>query len=144
MPGGSLLFDERAAKATQEWDKLMSSEAVQNMSKTLKGASTDFEMRKFIEQLADTSTPPEIRKNIINRLLKLSDRQRDINQTRMDQLRGGSYYKPGGGQSSGSGLNVQGSIPEAAIQELKRNPKTAEQFDEIFGTGAAAKVLGVK
>jgi len=36
MPGGGVLVDENAAKATQEWDKIMQSEAIQNMSKTLR------------------------------------------------------------------------------------------------------------
>jgi hypothetical protein len=32
--------------------------------------------------------------------------------------------------------------PPAAIADLRRNPGTAKQFDEIFGAGAAAKALG--
>lgn len=100
LPGAGLLIDQNRAKATAEWDKLMSQEAIKQMADTLKGATTDFELRKFVEQLADTSTPPEIRGRILDRMLQLSERKAQINQTRMDQLRGGTYYKPGGGQSS--------------------------------------------
>lgn len=32
--------------------------------------------------------------------------------------------------------------PKEAIEDLRRNPKSAPQFDEIFGQGAAAKALG--
>lgn len=32
--------------------------------------------------------------------------------------------------------------PQEAIEDLRRNPKSAAQFDEIFGQGAAAKALG--
>lgn len=32
--------------------------------------------------------------------------------------------------------------PKEAIEDLRRNPKSAAQFDEIFGQGAAAKALG--
>lgn len=35
-------------------------------------------------------------------------------------------------------------IPGGAIQDLKKNPNTASQFDEVFGPGAAAKILGTK
>ena len=65
-------------------------------------------------------------------------------------------YQPGGGAvayDAASGqitpLIVPGgaeqgtsSIPPQAVSELRANPATAAQFDEIFGKGAAAKVLG--
>jgi len=35
-----------------------------------------------------------------------------------------------------------GGPPPAAIADLKRNPATSAQFDQVFGAGAAAKVLG--
>jgi hypothetical protein len=35
-----------------------------------------------------------------------------------------------------------GGVPQPAIDRLKANPSEAAQFDEIFGQGAAAKVLG--
>lgn len=42
-----------------------------------------------------------------------------------------------GGQSGSAG-----GIPQGAIDRLKANPGERAQFDEIFGPGAAAKVLG--
>jgi hypothetical protein len=38
--------------------------------------------------------------------------------------------------------NVSITPPKQAIADLKRNPKTAAQFDEIFGQGASKKYLG--
>lgn len=35
------------------------------------------------------------------------------------------------------------TVPQGAIDYLKANPKTAEQFDATFGAGSAAKILGV-
>lgn len=37
---------------------------------------------------------------------------------------------------------AQPNIPDGAIAELKANPATAAQFDEIFGPGASSRVLG--
>lgn len=47
-------------------------------------------------------------------------------------------YVPGGPPV---GSRISGPPPEA-IAELKANPSTRAQFDQIFGPGAAAKVLG--
>lgn len=38
--------------------------------------------------------------------------------------------------------NGTSGIPQSAINDLKRNPGTAAQFDEVFGPGSAARVLG--
>ena len=46
---------------------------------------------------------------------------------------------------SRAGVRQQGgatNIPMAAIQDLRSNPQTAAQFDQIFGQGASRKILG--
>lgn len=70
------------------------------MAETLKGATTDFELREFVKLLADPSTPPDTRKRVIERMQTLAQRQMQIKKDRLDQLRGQTYYKPGGGASS--------------------------------------------
>lgn len=45
----------------------------------------------------------------------------------------------GGGPASGAGATPP---PPEAVEELRANPSTAAQFDEVFGAGAADKVLG--
>lgn len=39
--------------------------------------------------------------------------------------------------------SVPVGIPQGAIDDLKRDPGTAGQFDEVFGPGSAARVLGL-
>ncbi len=105
IPGATSLVDEKGAKATREWDQLMKLEAIQNMSKTLKGATTERELQAFVDVIADPTTPVDIRGRTIDRLLGYAARQQGINERRYNQLREGGYYKPGGGDS-GTGTTV--------------------------------------
>lgn len=88
MPGGGYIVDPSAAAATEEWGKIMSMEAIQNMASTLKGATTDKELRDFVSILADPNTLPDIRRRTIERMLTLSQRVKEIKQNRVNELRG--------------------------------------------------------
>lgn len=121
IPGANMLIDKKRAAATAEWDQLMGSEAIKNMSETLKGASTDFEMRKFISIAADTSKPPEVRQAAMQRFLKLADSEMKIRNNRVNQLRSGTYYQPGGGASGPTT-----STTNTAGKRLRFNPDTGE------------------
>lgn len=46
----------------------------------------------------------------------------------------------GGGDPSGGPQTT--APPAEAIEELRRDPSGAQEFDEVFGAGAAARVLG--
>lgn len=41
-----------------------------------------------------------------------------------------------------TGQRPSAKVPEAAVKDLRANPNTAAQFDEVFGKGAAAMYLG--
>jgi hypothetical protein len=87
------------ANATLEFEKITSPEALQIMSSTLKGATTDFELKKYIDIFADVSAPPKTRQNAIERLIALAERKRELNASRINQIRAGTYYDEGGGSS---------------------------------------------
>lgn len=93
IPGAGMFLDEKKANATREFGQIMSMEAIQSMSQTLKGATTDAEMSRFMEILGDPSTPPEIRGRTIDRLATLGQRQKELAESRVKDLRGGDYFK---------------------------------------------------
>lgn len=113
------------ARATTEWSKIMGPEALQAMAGTLKGATTDFELRKFTEMLADPSTPADIRKGIIQRMKTLAERKLSLNEARIKDLRGGDYFKPK--QATSDPLQMardaiaKGAPRDAVIQRLQQN-----------------------
>lgn len=100
IPGANMILDKDAAMATREWSQVMSGEAIKTMSDTLKGATTDFELRKFEAMMADPTVPPKIRGDMIDRMIKLADKQKAIKERRINDLRGGTYYKPQGGAAT--------------------------------------------
>lgn len=131
IPGVNSIIDEQTAKNTREFGQLMTGEAVSAMSKTLKGATTDRELERFVEILADPSTPPDIRARTIDRMLKLAERQKQINDSRINDLRGGTYYKPGG-NTAPAAQAATAPAPEAPAQfkegDTATNPKTGQKL----------------
>lgn len=123
IPGVGFALDPSRAAATAEWDQIMGGEAIKSMSETLKGASTDFEMRKFISIAADTSKPPEVRERAMDRFLALAQREIEIKKTRLDQLRARTYGQPGGGQS-------------AAPAATQNDPRPISEAREAIARGA--------
>lgn len=114
VPGSGLLVNTERAKATAEWQKLMKPEALTTMANTLKGATTDFELRQYVELLADPYTDKDTRSRIIDRMITLAERQKGVATTRLNEMRDKSYYKPGGGSSApqgGSPAPAMGSDP---------------------------------
>lgn len=96
------LADPEGSKATVEWQSIMSPEALTRMGAALKGATTDFELRKFEALLADPSTPADVRAATIKRMLTLAERRFSLNEERIRDMRGGTYYKPGAGLDASS------------------------------------------
>lgn len=127
-PRGTLVtkmgLDDPAAKATVEWERTMSGEAIKVMADSLKGATTDYELREFQRQLADPSTPVSIRKTIIERMLSLAQLKRQIVQDRMDQIRNQTYYGEEGGQTGRRAAPQQEAPKQSAP---KANPKGSVQ-----------------
>lgn len=121
LPGVASMIgiDPEAAKATTELDQLMSSEAIKNMSATLKGASTDMEMAKFQSIIANPNAPPDLKIRTIKRMLSLTDRQAQINDLRIKDLRGGNYFKPGGGGPAGGAQSAPQAASAAPSQYAK-------------------------
>ena len=106
-PGGSIIFDPETSAATEEFGKLMSMEAIQAMAQTLKGATTDSELARFVNILADPSTPPKIRGNTIDRMKLLAERVKQVKTSRINSIQGipqGGYGSQGG--QGGGGLST--------------------------------------
>jgi|GEM_PF-5347173 len=127
------IADPETSQATVELNQLLSGEAIKNMAETLKGATTDQEMNRYTTILADPKAPPELKVRTIDRMLTLAQRKQQLNQSRINQLRGGDYFKPGGGQPTATAparsdplaaardAISRGADRNAVIQRLQQN-----------------------
>jgi hypothetical protein len=103
--------DPKAAEATREFGQIMSMEAIKSMSETLKGATTDREMARFTEILGDPTTPPDIRERTIDRMIDMAQKQQAKAQSRISEMREGTYYKRGGGAGQAPAAPQQTQTP---------------------------------
>lgn len=86
--------EPKASTYTNEWEIITSQGALEKMSATLKGQTSNLELQEYISKLADPSTPAPTRKSIIQRLKVLAERKRDTMKSRIGDL-GGEVADPG-------------------------------------------------
>lgn len=90
---GAVLSNPQS-RAAAELENILSTEAIKSMSETLKGASTDREMFKFIELAGDVSLDPKVRDQYLRAAIKKMDAYRAVAAKQADEIRTGNYYKP--------------------------------------------------
>lgn len=105
LPDGMVpdaVSDPESAKATQEYQAIMTGEAATAMSAALKGATTDRELAIFMDIIGDVTKPPGVRANAINRLLELAKAKRSTATKRIEELKGapGNTAEPTAGEKA--------------------------------------------
>lgn len=90
----------------------MKGEGFVNLKSLLKGSMSDKDVALGIGLAADLSKPPQVREAAINRLLTGAQRQLQINAERMQQLRGGTYFKPGAQSGAAAAQAAPVSAPQ--------------------------------
>lgn len=120
-----------ALKATAGWMR-------QNVPKA-PGAQSDAELRDYSQAIGDVGNE---RLPIQTRLAALKA-AKDISTVWEERSAGGSKLPGQTGTNGATGSWGDKPIPQGAINDLKmRGPKAKAQFDEVFGPGAADRVLG--
>jgi hypothetical protein len=82
----------KSSEATREYSDIMSQEAIKQMGDDLTGASTDFEMKKYMEIVGDVSKPAAIRQRALERMIEAGNKFIALQQDRARDIRGGDYY----------------------------------------------------
>jgi len=85
--------DNTTADEQLRYQQIMEGEAIKQMSETLKGATTDREMQKFIDIVADPSVPwNSTKKRALAQVKRFAQSLIDLNDEKISGIRDGSYY----------------------------------------------------
>lgn len=76
------------AKATQRYNQIMTAEAISAMSQTLKGATTDNEMRQFVNIMNDQNTSPDVKRRALNVMITKAEAFYKNKEDRIKELGG--------------------------------------------------------
>ena len=94
-------FDDEKGQATTELNNVVLNQALSTLKSTFGAAPTEGERKILVDLQASVDKSPAERKLIIERGMELARKRLAFNQQRADELRGGTFYKQGGGASNG-------------------------------------------
>lgn len=98
---GNLGFE--GGKATMEFDNLIQTQALNQLKAIFGAAPTEGERKILLDIAGSSSLPADVRKGILERAKQAVDRRLTMYKSRAEELRGGTFYKPDGGQPSPQG-----------------------------------------
>lgn len=91
-----------SSEATANLDNAVIGNALAQLKTIFGGNPTEGERKILIELQGSSSQPDKVRQAIYDRAIGLAQKRLSFNEDRARQLRGGTYYKPQGQQSSQS------------------------------------------
>lgn len=164
---GSLFGAEGGVK-TEELQNVVMQQVLDNLKATFGAAPTEGERQILIDIQGSVNKAPEVRKRIFEAAKAAAERRLKFNQERAGALRSGDYYNPGYSPTAPASPTAAPpaatqapaqksaapqqqapaaapkTAPPQAIEMLRGDPspQRRQQFDAIFGQGAADRALG--
>lgn len=93
-------FGNESGQATQELDNVVTTQALGQMKAIFGGNPTEGERAILLDVAGSSNLPPEVRKGIYERAMQAVQRRLGFYQQRADEMRGGTYFKPGDRQQA--------------------------------------------
>lgn len=134
---GSILGLE-GGEATRDIDNLIGTQAVGQLKAIFGGMPTEGERKILMELQGSVNESPKVREGIWKRAKALAENRLRLNERQAEEIRGGTYFKPGGkGDAAASPKSSQvlndarsaiarGASKEAVIKRLQENGFSAE------------------
>lgn len=109
-----MIFDQEQGKATTEFRNLVLNQALGQLKAIFGTAPTEGERAILVDLQASVDKSPAERKAILDRAIALTQRRRDFQRDRGNELRSGTYYQPRSGPNGGEGAPRGGGQPQGA------------------------------
>jgi hypothetical protein len=119
------LVGNEGGQTTTELDNLIQSNALAQLKAIFGAAPTEGERKILLEIQGSTSQPDAVRQKIYDRAIQLAMRRLEFNKQRVNELRGGTFYKPSGTPPSATGKNQDRRPAGAAVPEPVEEGSTA-------------------
>ncbi|WP_449411392.1 hypothetical protein [Methylobacterium komagatae] len=110
--------------ATREFSNVVTGQALDNLKATFGGAPTEGERAILLQVQGSADQPQALREQILKNAMAKVQQKLDFEQQRVDQLRGGTYYKQGGGAASSTGEPPAPGAPTTGAKRMRYDPKT--------------------
>ncbi len=120
------LFGSEAGENTQNLENLVGTQALSQLRTIFGGNPTEGERKILLELQGSVNQTPKVRAEIWGRAKTMAETRVKNAEREAEQLRGGTFYRPGGGQSKG---------PEASGTV---SPPSGERSSPITGARQAA------
>lgn len=114
----SSLFGSEAGTTTTDLDNLVTTQALGQLKSIFGAAPTEGERKILLDIQGSVSQPDKVRQRIYDRGIALAKRRLQENQEKAAELRGGTYYKPGGGPSGGP--RTPAALPDLEAEARRR------------------------
>lgn len=137
--------------ATLMLRNLMTQQVLSSLKAAFGGNPTEGERKILMDVEGAVDQPAAVRKQIIDRALEAAEGRVARNASRAEGIRSRTYFTPGGApqaqpspaapSASASG-NAQPPAPAVELLRSNPSPTARQQFDQVFGAGAADRILG--
>jgi hypothetical protein len=122
VPDG--IASPETAQATAELENVVTSQALAQLKSIFGAAPTEGERKILMEIQGSIGQPDNVRQRIYDRGIAMAERRLGFNKQRADELRGGSYYKPGDGASR---QTAPQGMPQGMPQPQRQTQPDASQ-----------------
>lgn len=118
-----------SSAATTQLDNAVVGNALTQLKAIFGGAPTEGERAILIELQGSSNQPANVRAQIFERAKAAAERRLQFNQRQADQLRGGTFYKPGGGSSGQPGAVQPPQTGQGGAPQRYYNRQTGQTIE---------------